>query len=80
MHDLVVKCEKLNTFFILCFTDGESGHIFQLVIVVVVVLGVVHGELELGQVAGRPLETSTAVLAVAAASANLLQFSKLGLI
>ncbi len=67
-------------FFVLYFTDGESGHIFQLVIVVVVVLGVVHGELELGKISGRPLETSAAVLAVSAASANLLQFSKLGLI
>jgi hypothetical protein len=61
----------LNAIFVLCFTDSESGHIFQLVIVVIVVLGVVHGELELGQVAGRPLETSAAVLAVATASANL---------
>ena len=71
MHDLVLKCEKLNAFFIFCFTDGESGHIFQLVIVVVVVLGVVHGELELGQVSGRALETSAAVLAVATTGANL---------
>jgi hypothetical protein len=34
------------------FTNCESGHIFELVIVVVVVLRVIVGELKLGQIPG----------------------------
>jgi hypothetical protein len=53
-------------------TDGEPGHVFQR-LVVVVVLGVVDVELELGKVSGRTFKAATAVLALPSAGANLIR-------